>query len=233
MPVLPRTVTPNPQYAMYLAPTGAAGDEALTYLPAYNAWVREYYIRKGFVLLNEVSGDFVNTDGNGLRIEPPSDETIQAVVEELQARVDDERAKLEEALASAREKREYAVGDTRQVYNDKVAALERRVRLIGEEQPSFLMLKAFFLRLHQGTLAASIKPEMRSEMARLMQEQAIGRAVESVSRELAQEMRTESQTKGAPDEPKPEPEPEPEPEEQTGSEGDMAAGSAEEPGAEG
>jgi hypothetical protein len=144
---------------MWLHPRDAVGAEALCYLPAFNAEIRELYEKKGFTLLNQVEGAL---DRKNLRISPPSDQTIGWAVETLRSRLD----AAAEALKAEIKRAELAIRRTRKedILNQQEERLEQlkdRLATLERDVPTFKSLKTFFIRVHEAHLKASVDTNLQ------------------------------------------------------------------------
>jgi hypothetical protein len=164
---------------MWLHPKDAIGVEALCYLPAFNAEIRELYEKKGFVLLNRVDGAL---DRKNLRIEPPTNATIAWVVETLRDRLAAEYAATEAEL----KRTERAIRRTRKedILNQQEERLEQlkdRLATLERDLPTFKTLKTFFVRVHEAHLKSSVDANLQDVVNAIIANQ---RWAESARRDL-------------------------------------------------
>jgi hypothetical protein len=144
---------------MWLHPRDAIGAEALCYLPAFNAEIRELYEKKGFTLLNQVEGAL---DRKNLRVQPPSDKTVAWAVETLKDRLAAEYAATEAEL----KRTERAIRRTRKedILNqqeERLEQLKERLANLERDVPTFKTLKTFFIRVHEAHLKASVDANLQ------------------------------------------------------------------------
>jgi len=161
-------------HGWYLAPKGAAGSEAIVYLPAFNDEVRNFYERKGYMLLSECAGDSAR-DGAPNVIRPPSDSVLRHVVRTLKERLDDNLAALSRAEAEIKEaiKDDLVEPWEKRVYRNKLRAIQRLRKELPQSIPTFAELKAYFLREYRMRIQAAQNPQVRRTLALHAQEQEI------------------------------------------------------------
>lgn len=159
-------------FGFYLRPDGASGGEAIVYLPAFNAEVREQYAKKGLKLLSDIRGDFSQKGEGGLQTGPPSDEMIDFAVQEIQSRVKGELARMKADLeATEGFLAEQLDSDERKLYQQRKRQLEKRIRDLKDEQPTFDELRQHFIREHRVRLQRAIPPNIRNAIAAMEEEQ--------------------------------------------------------------
>jgi hypothetical protein len=173
----------------YLRPDSAVGSSAVVYLPAYNAVVRDRYIKKGFVLLSEAEGDFSEKGAAGLRIGPPTDSTIRNMVEALKSRqqAEEDRLQIEIDETQSLLKDNLLDSDDRRLHMQRLRQLKRLKTQVSLDCPSFNEAKSYFYREHRARLAESVPPDFRAGVAAMMQEQSWATMQSKVDEELETE----------------------------------------------
>jgi len=173
-------------YGWYLAPRGCTGSEALAYLPAYDDAVRNYYHRKGFVLLSRCNGSSAAT-ANPAVIQPPTDEDVRGFLAELEARRADAIADLS---AEEREVKEALKDDLlepreRRIWRRKAKALAAAKAAVmrGDGIPTFAQAKAFFLREYRIRMGLAQNQDVRRSLALYAQEQELATTIALLERE--------------------------------------------------
>jgi hypothetical protein len=178
-------------HGWYLSTRGCHGSAALLYLPAYNDFVRNRYIRKGYKLLSDCGGDISQPGSNALFIRPPSDEAIRMVIETLQARVKDEDARLVEEIETTKQRIEETEGDERRLLRTRKAQLERARKDVGSGIPGFAELKRHFIDEYNKRMRMGLPSETRKFAAALATSQQLdsmmAQAQIEAEREAAQE----------------------------------------------
>lgn len=165
-------------HGWYLHPQGCEGSEAFVYLPAYAAEVRDSYVQRGFMLLSVATGDMRGSGQNALRINPPSDDRINAAIAELQRRVSVERTRIEEAIAEAKESLEDSdlPSDERKLIRRRVRQLEAILKTLGQGIPTLGEARLFFMREYRDR----VKMGLPSETRRLAEALAAGSTVDAM-----------------------------------------------------
>ncbi len=178
-------------YGFYLKPhAGPAGAEAIAYLPMYNNSVRNRYIRKGFKQLNVAHGEFNGGGDETLVLKPPTDETIEEVVEELRNRLEQEADDIQTEMGYYTEMAEDSMldGDFKRLLREKIRALKARFEHIDKSVPTTAMLKSLFYREHRMTLAMDVDPQVRSAVERLVEERQWASVSDELQLEVAKEI---------------------------------------------
>jgi hypothetical protein len=174
MPPLPMTVTPDRVYAFYLHPKGSAGTEAICYLPAFNHWMRDRLTSRGFRLISQITGDFSegnSSQGGSLRVEPPSDDVVRAMIAELESRIEADGERLQGEIAQTKERMEDTEAKERGIYRQRLKQLEREWKSLGKHIPTFEQAKVFFVRVHRAQLRAKINPAIVAQQLVMAEEQ--------------------------------------------------------------
>jgi hypothetical protein len=186
MPPLPMYVTPDPTCAFYLRKHGSAGSEAICYLPAFNDRMRSLYAKKGYRLLNIVSGDF-SDKADPLRIQPPPDDEIKAMIVALGSRLGEDGDRINESIAQCKERMDDTEAKERGIYRLRLKGLDREFKSLGKHIPSFEQAKTFFIRVHRQQLRKNIDPRIVAQQMVMAEDQDWG----AVQAQLEKDMRVQ------------------------------------------
>jgi hypothetical protein len=183
-------VTVHRGYGFYLGPDSSAGFEAIVYLPAYNNSVRIRYQRKGFKLLNEAWGEFNQGGDEALVIKPPTDDTINMAVEEMQSRLAAEKQRTKGEIEYYEAAAEDAMLDTdfKKLLRLKIRALNARYGRLDAAVPTFAQLKTLTFRAHRMALAQDVDPAVRTAVERLVEERQWASATDELQEEVMREI---------------------------------------------